>query len=71
MINRGKGGEVIARVEHADKLNTQFRYDMVVKQGFLSEEEYERLLIGQDFWMACEEMCRTFGVYGWSLLPLL
>jgi len=58
MVNAGKGGEIVARVEHADKLNTQFRYDIVVKQGFLSEEEYQKLLIGQDFWMDAKELCR-------------
>ncbi|MCH9740304.1 MAG: ATP-dependent Clp protease proteolytic subunit, partial [Epsilonproteobacteria bacterium] len=54
----GKGGEITAKVEHADRLNTKFRHDIVVKQGFLTEEEFERLLIGQDYWMASEELCR-------------
>lgn len=56
--NSGKGGELVARIEHADTLNTKFRHDIVVKQGFLTEEEYEKLLIGQDYWMASEELCR-------------
>ena len=58
MINAGKGGEILAKVEHADKLNTKFRHDIVVKQGFLSEEEYQKLLIGQDFWMDAKELCK-------------
>jgi len=58
MINAGKGGEILARVEHTDKLNTKFSYDIVVKQGFLSEEEYQKLLIGQDFWMDAKELCK-------------
>jgi len=54
----GKGGEIVAKMEHFDKLNTKFRHDIVVKQGFLTEEEYKHLLIGQDFWMETEEMCQ-------------
>ena len=29
-----------------------------VGNGIISEEEYEKLLIGQDYWMASEEMCK-------------
>jgi hypothetical protein len=54
----GKGGEILAKVEHSNALNTKFRYDIVVKQGFLSEDEFEKLLIGQDYWMASEELCK-------------
>ena len=54
----GKGGEMVAKVEYFDKLNTKFRHDIVVKQGFLTEDEYKNLLIGQDFWMGTEEMCQ-------------
>lgn len=54
----GKGGEIKARIEHRDKYISKFRHDMVVKQGFLTQEEFEQLLIGQDYWMDSQELCR-------------
>lgn len=54
----GKGGDVKARIEHRDSYISKFRHDMVVKQGFLTQEEFTQLLIGQDFWMDSEELCR-------------
>ena len=55
---RGKGGDMKTKMEHTDKHLTKFRHDMVVKQGFLTQEEFEQLLIGKDFWMDSQELCR-------------
>ena len=55
---RGKGGDIKMKMEHTDKHLTKFRHDMVVKQGFLTQEEFEQLLIGKDFWMDSQELCR-------------
>ena len=57
-VARGKGGDIKMKMEHTDKHLTKFRHDMVVKQGFLTQEEFEQLLIGKDFWMDCQELCR-------------
>jgi|GEM_PF-2968504 len=54
----GKGGEIRAKVEHTDEQVIKFKRDVIVKQGFLNEEEFQRMLIGQDFWMGSEEICR-------------
>ena len=54
----GKGGEVKARIDHTSKKLEAFFYDIIVKQGFLSEDEYKQMLVGQDYWMGTKEMCK-------------
>ncbi len=54
----GKGGEIVSRVEHTDKLIKEFFKMIIVKQGFLSEDEFEKMTIGQDYWMDAEELCQ-------------
>ncbi len=54
----GKGGELKARLEHRDRLLRKFFKDMIVKKGFLTDHEFEEMIIGKDFWMDVEEMCR-------------
>ena len=54
----GKGGELKSRLEHRDSLLQQFFKDMIVEKGFLSDEEFEEMIIGKDFWMGVEEMCK-------------
>ena len=54
----GKGGEIKARVEHNDKRLKNFFYDVIVRQGFLSEEEFHKMLVGQDYWMGTKELCK-------------
>jgi len=55
---RGKGGEITARIKHSDKKLTQFFHDIIVKRGFLTEEEFKQMLVGQDYWMGTKEMCK-------------
>ncbi|HIP30006.1 MAG TPA: hypothetical protein EYG83_04245 [Sulfurospirillum arcachonense] len=53
----GKGGEILANIEHSDVLISKFMDEIIVQQGFLSEEEYGKLRIGQDYWMSSRELC--------------
>ena len=54
----GKGGEIKARLEHTSKKLEKFFHDVIVEQGFLSEEEYKQMLVGQDYWMGTKELCQ-------------
>jgi len=54
----GKGGEIKARLEHTSKKLEKFFHDIIVKKGFLTEEEYQQMLIGQDYWMGTKEHCK-------------
>ena len=54
----GKGGEVKARINHTSEKLEAFFYDIIVKNGFLSEKEYQQMLVGQDYWMGTKEMCK-------------
>lgn len=54
----GKGGDIKARVDHIDKRLNGFFYDIIVKQGFLSEDEFQKMLVGQDYWMDSKELCK-------------
>jgi len=53
----GKGGEIISRVEHTDAHIKAFFRKVIVEQGFLTDGEFEKMLIGQDFWMGSKELC--------------
>ena len=53
----GKGGEIISRMEHTDAHIKAFFKKIIVEQGFLSDIEFEKMLIGQDFWMGARELC--------------
>jgi ATP-dependent protease ClpP protease subunit len=54
---QGKGGEIKNYVQHSSKIMEVFFRDLLVKQGFFSEAELERMLSGYDFWMDAKEMC--------------
>ena len=54
----GKGGEIKARLEHSNKKLEKFFYDIIVEQGFLSKEEFDQMLVGQDYWMGTKELCK-------------
>ncbi len=54
----GKGHEIKSRLEHRDRLMRKFFKDMIVEKGFLTEEEFDEMIIGKDFWMDAEEMCK-------------
>ncbi len=54
----GKGGEIKAKVIHADKKIKQFFKEIILKQGFLSKKEFKQMLLGKDFWMDAKELCK-------------
>ena len=54
----GKGGEIRSRVKHKDKILMKFFRTIVVDDGFLTPDEFENMLIGQDYWMDAKEMCK-------------
>lgn len=54
----GKGNELKTRFEHSDKKIKRFFHDIIVKQGFLSKDEFKKMLIGQDYWMDAKELCK-------------
>ncbi|TQV64494.1 MAG: hypothetical protein FNT15_00410 [Sulfurovum sp.] len=54
----GKGDNILSRVLHTDKILKKFFHDITVKKGFLSEEEFELMIVGKDFWMDTVEMCQ-------------
>jgi len=54
----GKGGEIEARNAHTQKFIRKFFEDVILKPGFLTKEEYKKMIIGQDYWMDAEELCK-------------
>ena len=54
----GKGGELKARVNYSAKTLERFFHDIIVKRGFLSEDEFQQMLVGQDYWMDTKELCK-------------
>jgi len=54
----GKGDEVKTRVKHNAKILERFFYDLIVKKGFLGEDEYRKMIIGKDYWMDAKELCK-------------
>jgi len=54
----GKGAEVKSHVKHTAKKLEKFFYDLIVRQGFLSKDEFEQMLIGKDYWMDSKELCK-------------
>ena len=54
----GKGGEIEAQVKHTAKHLRNFFKSIIVDQGFLTSVEFEKMLIGQDYWMEVPEMCK-------------
>jgi len=54
----GKGGDVKQHVKHTAKKLERFFFDLIVEKGFLVEEEFKQMLIGQDYWMEAKELCK-------------
>jgi ATP-dependent protease ClpP protease subunit len=55
---KGKGSEIVSKVEHANKLLISFFKKVVVDKGFLSQSEFDQMVIGKDYWMDAEQMCK-------------
>lgn len=56
--SQGKGGEVKTYVDHTSKKLDRFFYDIIVSNGFLSDDEFQKMTIGQDYWMDAKELCK-------------
>ena len=56
--SHGKGGEVKSHVDHTSKKLERFFYDLIVNKGFLTEFEFKKMIIGQDYWMDAKELCK-------------
>ncbi len=54
----GKGDEIKTRVKHNSKVLERFFYDLIVKKDFLSEDEFQKMIIGKDYWMDAKELCQ-------------
>jgi len=54
----GKGGEMLLKMKHKDKIIKKFFHNVIVKNGFLKNEEFEQMLIGKDYWMGSKELCQ-------------
>ena len=54
----GKGGEMQARNEHTQKFIRKFFKEILLDSKFLTKKEYNNMLIGQDYWMDVEELCK-------------
>jgi ATP-dependent Clp protease protease subunit len=53
----GKGQEIEAQVEHNKTHLRNFFKKILVPSGYLTEFEFEQMIIGKDFWMDVTEMC--------------
>lgn len=54
----GKSNEIESSVEHQKTHIGNFFKKVVVDTNFLTEKEFDDLLIGKDFWMETPEMCK-------------
>jgi ATP-dependent protease ClpP protease subunit len=54
----GKGGEIETKAAHLSKHLREFFESILVTQHFLSQEEFAKMVIGQDFWFGTLEMCK-------------
>ena len=53
----GKGNEIESHVIHTKKHIRKFFKEIILGKGFLSEKEFEEMIIGKDFWFDVPEMC--------------
>ena len=54
----GKGDNLKTYIEHEEKNTHHFFKNVIVDQGFMSEDEYNEMLIGRDFWFDCYDMAK-------------
>ena len=56
-VQFGKAGEVESCFEHRRKSITRFFKKIVMDEKFLTDEEFNQMLTGKDFWMDVVELC--------------
>lgn len=54
----GKGQELESLVDHNKRHMRKFFKTVILENGFLTNEEFEQMIIGKDFWMEVPEMCK-------------
>ena len=54
----GKGQELKSYIEYEDRHFEEFFKKKIVREGFLSNEEYAQMKIGQDFWFSASDMAK-------------
>jgi ATP-dependent protease ClpP protease subunit len=53
----GKGEEIKSKILHTDALLIKFFKNIVLDKSFLSEKEFNKMLIGKDYWFDAKQMC--------------
>ena len=54
----GKGGEIIDAHNHHGKQFNALLVEYFVDPGYITKEEYTRILDGKDLWLTADEMCK-------------
>jgi hypothetical protein len=54
----GKAGDMESTHKHKSSHLRNFFKRLILDKGFLTQEEFDMLLIGKEFWMDTEEMCK-------------
>ena len=57
-IMYGKAGDIETNHIHSSKHLRNFFKKIILDKGFMSKEEFEMMLVGKEFWMDTEEMCK-------------
>lgn len=53
----GKGGEIESQVIHNSQSIRDFIYSTIVPYGYITDDEFKKMLDGKDFWMDAVEIC--------------
>lgn len=57
-IMYGKAGDIETNHIHSSKHLRNFFKKIILDKGFMTKEEFEMMLVGKEFWMDTEEMCK-------------
>ncbi|MEA3353324.1 MAG: ATP-dependent Clp protease proteolytic subunit [Campylobacterota bacterium] len=64
----GKGGEIESEFKHQALHLRDFFSEVILKNKFLTKKEFNKMLIGKDYWMGAKEICQrgiaTHVLYG-------
>jgi ATP-dependent protease ClpP protease subunit len=54
----GKGGEIKDYIDFVDDKFRELARKRYVDTGYITEDEFQKFLIGKEWWFECNEMCR-------------
>jgi len=54
----GKGSEIKSYIEYEDRHFEEFFRKKIVSKGYITEDEYQQMKIGKDFWLDSYEMAK-------------